>query len=203
MTVELVKALKLKGRLAFVEYRLEDKNVPIKLVHKMTQKQVIKEMAPHPLRYVETLNHLPWQHIIIFEKVALLGQTSEIQKSLQIKLEYQRLEGAWLPESIDLNGTGPNRGEKIKGEVFLFKGKTFQRRKNGKTIQEGRLDIDPTKTPKTLDMVMANGKGKSAAVYDLNGDTLTVCFDVAGQGRPSELKAGKNRSLVVYRRKKD
>jgi protein-L-isoaspartate O-methyltransferase len=70
MTVELVKALKPKGRLVFVEYRLEDDRVPIKLVHKMSQKQVLKEMEPHPVRHVETLNHLPWQHVIIFEKVS-------------------------------------------------------------------------------------------------------------------------------------
>jgi ubiquinone/menaquinone biosynthesis C-methylase UbiE len=70
MTEAMVKALKPGGRLVFVEYRLEDKDVPIKLVHKMSQKQVIKEMAPHPLRYVKTLDDLPWQHVIIFEKKA-------------------------------------------------------------------------------------------------------------------------------------
>jgi ubiquinone/menaquinone biosynthesis C-methylase UbiE len=69
MTTAMVKALKPKGRLVFVEYRMEDENVPIKLVHKMTKKQVAKEMAAHALRHVETLNHLPWQHIIIYEKV--------------------------------------------------------------------------------------------------------------------------------------
>jgi len=70
VTLELVKALKPKGRIVFVEFRLEDPNVPIKLVHKMTQKQVLKEMAPHPLRHVATLDFLPWQHVIIFEKNA-------------------------------------------------------------------------------------------------------------------------------------
>jgi ubiquinone/menaquinone biosynthesis C-methylase UbiE len=68
MTVEMVKSLKTGGRIVFVEYRLEDPKVPIKLVHKMTQKQVIKEMSPFPLKHVETIEVLPWQHIIIFEK---------------------------------------------------------------------------------------------------------------------------------------
>jgi precorrin-6B methylase 2 len=69
MTVAMVKALKPKGRIVFVEYRLEDPDVPIKLVHKMTEKQVIKEMKPHPLKHVKTLDLLPRQHVIIFEKV--------------------------------------------------------------------------------------------------------------------------------------
>jgi precorrin-6B methylase 2 len=70
MTEGMVRALKPGGRLVFVEFRLEDPEVPIKLVHKMTEKQVKKEMAPHPLRHVKTLGGLPWQHVIIFEKKA-------------------------------------------------------------------------------------------------------------------------------------
>jgi precorrin-6B methylase 2 len=69
MTVEMVKALKPGGRLVFVEYRLEDPKVPIKLLHRMSQRQVLKEMAEQPLRHVRTDDVLPLQHIIIFEKV--------------------------------------------------------------------------------------------------------------------------------------
>jgi ubiquinone/menaquinone biosynthesis C-methylase UbiE len=68
MTEAMVRGLKPGGRLVFVEYRLEDPTVPIKLVHKMTEKQVIKEMAPHPLTWVKTIDILPRQHIIIFKK---------------------------------------------------------------------------------------------------------------------------------------
>src|SRR5207302_10555204 len=68
MTVAMVRALKPGGRLVFVEYRLEDPNVPILEVHKMSQKQVLLEMEPHALRHVETLDVLPWQHIIIVDK---------------------------------------------------------------------------------------------------------------------------------------
>jgi ubiquinone/menaquinone biosynthesis C-methylase UbiE len=68
MAEAMVKALKVGGKMVFVEYRLEDPKVPIKLVHKMSQKQVLREMAIHPLKHVKTLDVLPWQHIIIFEK---------------------------------------------------------------------------------------------------------------------------------------
>jgi ubiquinone/menaquinone biosynthesis C-methylase UbiE len=69
MTRAVVEALKPGGRVVFVEFRLEDPKVPIKLVHKMTRKQVLKEMSVHPrLRHAKTLDTLPWQHIIIFEK---------------------------------------------------------------------------------------------------------------------------------------
>jgi precorrin-6B methylase 2 len=70
MTTAMVKALKPGARLVFVEYRKEDPQVPIKLVHKMTERQVLKEMSPHPLTWVKTVGILPRQHIIVFKKNA-------------------------------------------------------------------------------------------------------------------------------------
>ena len=70
MTEAMVKGLKSGGKLVFVEFKMEDPEVPIKLVHKMSQKQVLKEMEPFPLKHVKTIGSLPWQHVIIFEKKA-------------------------------------------------------------------------------------------------------------------------------------
>jgi SAM-dependent methyltransferase len=66
MLQAIVRALKPGGRLAFIEYRAEDPNVPIKPLHKMTEAQVRKEAEIHPLEWVETVRFLPWQHLIIF-----------------------------------------------------------------------------------------------------------------------------------------
>ena len=68
MMQNICNALKTGGRVAFVEYRMEDPKVPIKLLHKMSQLQVLKEASPHPLEWVETISVLPRQHIIIFKK---------------------------------------------------------------------------------------------------------------------------------------
>jgi ubiquinone/menaquinone biosynthesis C-methylase UbiE len=70
MTVAMARALKPGGRLIFVEYRLEDPMVWIKPVHKMLERQVRKEMEGHPLAWVETLEFLPSQHVLIFKKKA-------------------------------------------------------------------------------------------------------------------------------------
>ena len=72
MLLDISKSLKPGGRIAFVEYRKEDPDVPIKLVHKMTEEQVKKE-ASHPefgLKWTKTIGVLPWQHIVLFEKRA-------------------------------------------------------------------------------------------------------------------------------------
>ena len=68
MMQAICRGLKPGGRVAFVEYRAEDPSVPIKRLHKMSQKQVKLEMGPQPLRWVETIDLLPRQHVIIFER---------------------------------------------------------------------------------------------------------------------------------------
>ncbi len=64
----LKKALKPGGRLVLVEFRGEDPEVPIKPEHKMTLAQVKKEVEPEGFLFKESLEFLPWQHIILFEK---------------------------------------------------------------------------------------------------------------------------------------
>lgn len=62
------ESLKPGGRVVFVEYRKEDAAVRIKEVHKMSVKQLQKEMNAVGLVHVRTVETLPLQHIVIFEK---------------------------------------------------------------------------------------------------------------------------------------
>jgi ubiquinone/menaquinone biosynthesis C-methylase UbiE len=64
----LRKALRPGGRLVLVEFRGEDPDVPILPEHKMTLKQVRREVEPQGFRFHDSLEFLPWQHVIIFEK---------------------------------------------------------------------------------------------------------------------------------------
>ncbi|HYH40370.1 MAG TPA: class I SAM-dependent methyltransferase [Burkholderiales bacterium] len=64
----VIGALKPGGRLALVEFRAGDPNVPIKRLHTMTEEQVRQEMAVHAVEWVNTVRDLPWQHVIVFRK---------------------------------------------------------------------------------------------------------------------------------------
>jgi ubiquinone/menaquinone biosynthesis C-methylase UbiE len=72
----IAASIKPGGRVVFVEFRMEDPDVPIKLVHKMSEEQVKREMSPEEFRmkWKETIGVLPWQHIIVFEKQAAEGK---------------------------------------------------------------------------------------------------------------------------------
>ncbi len=60
--------LKAGGRMVLIEYRGEDPQVPIRPEHKMTIAQVRAEIEPEGFRFVQTIETLPQQHIIIFAK---------------------------------------------------------------------------------------------------------------------------------------
>jgi ubiquinone/menaquinone biosynthesis C-methylase UbiE len=62
------QSLRPGGRIALVEFRLEDPNVPIKLLHKMSKKQIMKEFPPNGFKLVEQFDKLPWQHLMFFER---------------------------------------------------------------------------------------------------------------------------------------
>ena len=68
MITSIKSALKPKGELFLVEYRAEDPNVPIKKIHKMSEKQAVKEMEAAGFKLKRNINNLPWQHCMVFIK---------------------------------------------------------------------------------------------------------------------------------------
>jgi len=63
---KLKAALRPGGRVAFVEFRGEDPDVPIKKNHKMTAAQVREELEASGYRLDSTYDELPWQHLMMF-----------------------------------------------------------------------------------------------------------------------------------------
>lgn len=60
------ESLKPTGVVALLEYRSEDPKVPIKLLHKMSKKQIMKEFPPNGFKLVKEYDKLPWQHMMFF-----------------------------------------------------------------------------------------------------------------------------------------
>jgi hypothetical protein len=51
-----------------VEYRRENPFIPIKTLHKMTEKQARREMEAVGLAWKSTQEFLPQQHVMVFAK---------------------------------------------------------------------------------------------------------------------------------------
>jgi uncharacterized protein (TIGR03067 family) len=117
------------------------------------------------------------------------------------KDELAKLEGSWNRASAVVNGK-----ESDEPAVLTLKGDEYTL-KSGDQVRKGVFKLDPSKSPKQLDIVAGEGpnKGKSLlAIYELDGDTLRYCVAQPGKPRPTEFssKADSGLSVYVYKRAK-
>ncbi len=68
MLQSIKRSLKPHGKLLLIEYRAEDPKVEIKELHKMSVKQVTKELKANGFKLAEDGEFLPIQHFLLFEK---------------------------------------------------------------------------------------------------------------------------------------
>ncbi len=68
MLAAIRKGLKPQGRIALVEFRAEDPNVPILPLHKMSKQQILKEFPANGLALASQFDGLPWQHLMFFRR---------------------------------------------------------------------------------------------------------------------------------------
>jgi FkbM family methyltransferase len=68
MALSMQAALKPGGKLVLVEFRAEDPAVPIKTIHKMSEKQSVNELKAAGFIFEKNIDNLPWQHCMVFTK---------------------------------------------------------------------------------------------------------------------------------------
>ncbi len=68
MLAALRQSLAPGGLIALLEYREEDRNVPIKPLHKMSKRQIMREYRGNGFKLAKQFDGLPWQHLMFFEK---------------------------------------------------------------------------------------------------------------------------------------
>lgn len=78
MLAGIRRSLKPTGRLVLLEYRKEDPAIPIRLEHKMTEREVRAELEPEGFRFEKNLSTLPRQHILIFRPVTVSGESGKV-----------------------------------------------------------------------------------------------------------------------------
>jgi uncharacterized protein (TIGR03067 family) len=116
------------------------------------------------------------------------------------------IQGTWLPTAAELGG-GKFPDEVRKTITLSIKGDKYTVTV-GKKVDKGTVKMNASAKPKTLDITGTEGPNKGRtilAIYELNGDTLRVCYDLSGKGRPKkfETRAGTQLFLVTYKRKKN
>ena len=76
--------------------------------------------------------------------------------------------------------------------TLTFEGKTFIMKKGDKVEAKGTFDVDPKKTPHTINMTMTEGRKKftdkiAKGIYEIKEDALHWCSSAPGiETRPTE-----------------
>jgi uncharacterized protein (TIGR03067 family) len=114
--------------------------------------------------------------------------------------DWKALTGTWKVEKATLGGQ--DMSESLKSLVL-----TIEEGKYKLVTDTGTLAIEPDKKPKVMTIKGTDGpnKGKTIpAIYEVDKDTLTICYDLSGKELPAtfESKAGTKLFLVSYKREK-
>jgi len=127
-----------------------------------------------------------------------------------LKDELQKLEGTWGMVSMEDNGQKHLVKDMDMAHLEVLPTFVWKTEKGTYNIKakNGPIVIDPTKTPKTLDVLMdmpgKNGPTKVAvivAIYQLTGDTLEICYS-PGMPRPKEIKSEAKTFIMTLERQK-
>jgi len=118
-----------------------------------------------------------------------------------IKKDLARLQGVWKVESA-LAG-----GEKVPAEQqakmsFTFKGEELIPGDNPKDV--AKVKLDPSQKPAAINMTEKNKK-TSLGIYEIDADTLKLCFNEPDTSRPKTFESAKGSRtlyLVLKREKK-
>jgi uncharacterized protein (TIGR03067 family) len=140
----------------------------------------------------------------LFVALSLLLLFSSAAWSAETK-DGDSIQGAWLPSVAEF------AGEKFPDEVrksikLVIKDDNYTATV-GTKVDQGTVKLNPAAKPKALDITGTDGpnKGKTIlAIYELDSDTLRVCYDLSGNGRPTDFKtkADTQLFLVTYNREK-
>ena len=120
--------------------------------------------------------------------------------------DLERLQGTWVVVSMEREGEAIPQ-EELKGRTCVYEKDSFTLRSGDQPRRRGIVTLDASRKTKAINTWDMDGPYADATVpgiYDLNGDTLKLCFSRPGAERPAEFttKSGSGLILVVYQRKK-
>jgi uncharacterized protein (TIGR03067 family) len=138
--------------------------------------------------------------VIVLTATAVLS--SQSLPDDPVKKDLAQFQGSWQAVSV-INADGsPGLPDQVKNTTLVVAGNQFTLRDKEVTVK-GRFTIDPTRTPKTIDVVLADqeSKGKILGIYRIDGDLRKSCFAMPDQPRPKDFPAqGKGYLQFVWQR---
>jgi uncharacterized protein (TIGR03067 family) len=120
-------------------------------------------------------------------------------------MRSEELQGTWVPVAADVAGKPLLVNElRVKYLVFESGGYSIIDRSNH-VVDSGNYRVDEAAQPATMDIVGRNGPNAGRtmlAIYELQGDSLTVCYDLDSPQRPAHMGGSADQLLlsITYER---
>jgi uncharacterized protein (TIGR03067 family) len=118
-----------------------------------------------------------------------------------VQKELKALSGDWKATGVLVGGKVEPRDEGRGDFRIVIEGNRYTFTLRGQARETGSLTVDPTKTPKVIDLVPAGGPnaGKTLlGIYELKDDELKLTWADPGQARPTE-QGGKAGGFLFKR----
>lgn len=139
--------------------------------------------------------------------VAVIGRVEAEEKDTReedARKDLQLMQGTWQLDSHESNDKAK---VDIKNRTLFIGSELYLVRDGNKVVQVGTLRLSLGRTPKRVDVVVRKGlhaDNTMLGIYEVKGDTLKICIDPEGEGRPSKFVAKTETSqfVAVYKRVK-
>jgi uncharacterized protein (TIGR03067 family) len=113
--------------------------------------------------------------------------------------DLKHIQGVWRIESREVGGK-KEPTEKSKDITITIDGDKVTVKLGDKVLMAGTQRLDSAKTPKAIDTTIVEGEHKGTVmlgIYEIDGETLKVCFDTEGKKRPTEFKTAEGTKLFL------
>jgi uncharacterized protein (TIGR03067 family) len=118
------------------------------------------------------------------------------------KSELDKYQGTWVLVAEEFEGEAIPAG-KMADRSYTIRGDKLLYNSNGKA-RSATVKLDPSKTPKTYDLVRDDGLRSLRGIYAWDGDTIKVCSADDQGPRPEAFKTepGSKNRIQIWKRKK-
>jgi uncharacterized protein (TIGR03067 family) len=148
--------------------------------------------------------------MMIHKAMMIVGLLTVLASSIVLgsdeKSDQDAVQGTWLGVTAEF--AGQKWPEAMAKALQLVIDHDKYLVKDGEATDKGTIKLESSEKVKSMVIKGTDGpnNGKTfLAIYELKGDSLTICYDLEGKELPTEFKTKEKTKqfLVTYKRKKD
>ncbi|MFO7275881.1 MAG: TIGR03067 domain-containing protein [Pseudomonadota bacterium] len=111
----------------------------------------------------------------------------------------EALEGTWVPVAASVSGQELAVAELRVARFVLEQGEYRIIDRDDQVVDSGNYTIDESVLPRQMDIIGVAGPNSGRvmlAIFELEGDRLTVCYDLERNERPADMQAKEDQLLL-------